>query len=319
MFGFDPEELRIEHIDDIGSVFEEDSSDPDACLGLRSALEGRTVKRELVLHSRSNPETLVVAFVATPMRDVGGAVCGAVAVVRDITQQRAMERMKDDFLAIAAHELKTPVTAIKGYAQLAISRLHADAEPARLRRALNTIDQQAERIAHLVEELLDMNRIQAGQLHLQRKWLDLVALAQRSIEQAQQQTSQHQFMLEAPSQIEGCWDEARIEQVLQNLLGNAMKYSPEGGMITTTIALLEDVVHVTVRDQGIGIPPEKQPRIFEPWFQAHTDTSGDYGGMGLGLSICKEIVQRHGGSMWLESKQGKGSLFGFTLPLKAPE
>jgi signal transduction histidine kinase len=236
-------------------------------------------------------------------------------VVRDITQQRAMERLKDDFLAIAAHELKTPVTAIKGYAQLALSRLQTDAEPGRMQRALQTIDQQAERIAHLVEELLDMSRIQAGQLHLQRTRLELVALAQRSIEQAQQSTTHHQFVLDAPTKAEGCWDEARLEQVLQNLLGNAMKYSPDGGTITTTIALLDDVVHVTVRDQGIGIPPDKQPRIFEPWFQAHTDTSGDYGGMGLGLSISREIVQRHGGHMWLESKYGSGSLFGFTLPL----
>ncbi len=316
MLGCSPDQPSISHIDDIASLLADEAGNPGTRLGLRSALEGGTVRRELELRPCDATQPTIVALVATPMRDAGGQITGAVSVVRDVTQQKAMEQLREDFLAMAAHELKTPVTAIKGYAQLALTRLQSNAEPQRLQRALETINTQAERIAHLVQELLDASRIQEGFLVLQPECFDLVALAQRCIEHVHQQTTKHEFRLEAPPALEGAWDQLRIEQVLQNLLENAVKYSP-GGSIVTTIALRDHHAQVTVRDYGVGISPEKQQRVFEPWFQAHADTVGDYGGMGLGLSICKEIVERHGGHMWVESNEGEGSLFGFTLPIEA--
>ncbi len=319
MFGYSHETVRIATVDDIGSLFTFNGGEPETRLGLRTALEGQTVRRELVLQPRGAGKRITVALVATPMRDPGGAIMGAVSVVRDVTEQKMMERLRDDFLTMASHELKTPVTAIKGYAQLALTRLQANGDRARLHRALETIDAQAARISHLVEELLDASRIQEGHLDLRPVSFDLVALAQRCIEHVQQGATGHRFVLDAPAALHGYWDELRIEQVLQNLLENAVKYTPTGGVITTTIAVLDTMVHVTVRDTGVGISAEKQLRVFEPWFQAHTDSIGDYGGMGLGLSICKEIVQRHGGRIWVESEESRGSLFGFSLPLVKTE
>lgn len=317
MLGCSVTESRIVNIDDIGSLLVADSSTAETRLGLRSALEGRTVRRELELRPCGTMGPTVVALVATPMRDADGQITGAVSVVRDVTQQKAMEQLREDFLAMAAHELKTPVTAIKGYAQLALTRLQSNADPQRLQRALETINAQAERIAHLVQELLDVSRIQEGQLVLQPRRFDLVGLAQRCIDQVQHQTSQHNFTLESPPSVEGMWDQLRIEQVLQNLLENAVKYSPGGGAVIMTITVQKRDVQVMVQDYGVGISREKQQRVFEPWFQAHADTVGDYGGMGLGLSICKEIIERHGGHMWVESVEGQGSLFGFTMPIEA--
>lgn len=316
MFGARLDDLRLHTIDDLPNLFAESCRDRMQVFGLRQALVGQGVRAELHLQPRALGQVVIAAVTATPIRDSAGEIIGAVAVVRDVTQHKAMERLKDDFLAIAAHELKTPVTAIKGYAQIALTRLRRNADVSRIQGALTTIDEQAERIGRLVEELLDVNRIQAGFLELQVAPFDLIATVRSSIEYAQGKALQHSFTLDAPPALIVTADQARIEQVLQNLFDNAIKYSPDGGQITATVHTIDRTAYVTVRDQGIGIPRDKQPRIFEPWFQAHGNTVGDYGGMGLGLSISREIVERHGGRMWLESIEDQGSLFGFTLPLE---
>lgn len=318
MFGFDPAQTQPTTLDDLVSLFEPETPQREVMLGLPAALEGRALRHELLLRP-AVPESvpMSVLVTATPMRDQSGAVIGAVAVVHNMTQQRAMERLKDDFLSVAAHELKTPVTAIKGYAQLALMRLKTGGHGESLQRALHTIEEQSQRIAHLVDELVDVSRIQGGQLELRFQQIDLVGLAKRTLEQAQQHAPQHRLVLEAPPSLPLVVDAPRIEQVLQNLLENAIKYSPDGSTIRLSIQTHGELAHIAVVDPGVGIPPDKQEHVFEAWFQAHGDTVGDFGGMGLGLSICKEIVERHGGRIWVDANQAQGSRFCFTLPLPA--
>ena len=145
--------------------------------------------------------------------------------------------------------------------------------------------------------------------------LDLAGLVRRVVEQAQLQAPLHQLTLDAPATLPLIADELRIEQVLQNLLENAIKYSPVGGPIRVVVDRSAGMARVVVIDRGIGISRDKQAYVFDAWFQAHGDTVGDFGGMGLGLNICKEVVERHGGQIWVESTQEQGSRFGFNLPL----
>lgn len=316
MFGLAERQADLRTIEDISRLFSADCADGQRCFGLRAALQGRTVRDELTLELQRRPQsTQVVAVIATPMRDSTGKVVGAVAVVRDVTQQKALEQLRRDFIAAAAHELKTPITTLKGYAQLALMRLRTNIDRPRLQRALQSIDIQADRVVHTVQKLMDVTKMQVGLLDLQPEVVDLAAVVKGCVEQTQAMSSRHELLLRTPEQLEIIADRLRITLVVQNMLDNAIKYSPEGGTIEIELWSKHGEVWLTVRDHGVGISRDKQSRIFEPWYQAHEESVGDVGGMGLGLSISREIVERHGGRMWCESTEGSGSLFGVTLPL----
>lgn len=316
MFGLVEGQTQLRTIEDIPLLFAADCDDSKQCFGLRAALQGRTVRDELTLELERRPQsTQAVAVIATPMRDAAGRVVGAVAVVRDVTQQKALEQLRVDFISAAAHELKTPITTLKGYAQLALMRMRTNIDRPRLQRALESIDIQADRVVHTVQKLMDVTRMQVGLLDLQPEVIDLVALARGCVGQTQAISSRHKLSLVAPEKLEIMADRLRITLVVQNMLDNAIKYSPEGGTIEIELRSENGEALLTVRDHGIGISHDKQSLIFEPWYQAHAQSVGDIGGMGLGLSISREIVERHGGRMWCDSTEGAGSLFGFTLPL----
>lgn len=284
-------------------------------LGLRAALAGEAVRTECQVQVR-NQQPRVVDISATPIYDDAHEISGAVTVVRDITRAKEMDRLRDDFLSIAAHELKTPITALKGYVQLVLKRVGDHPELENARRFLEMVDQQADRITSLVQKLLDAGRIHAGKLDLQRSTFDLQGLLELVAERMQQFSLVHTIIVAHSAPVMVHADQHRIEQVLINLVDNAIKYSPGGGPITLDARLEDAQVVVSVRDEGLGIPVEKLSRVFDRWYQAHAGTSGDFGGMGLGLSICKEIVEQHGGRIWAEAAE-RGSHIRFTLPLAA--
>ena len=287
-------------------------------LGLKLALRGETVYAECGVELPRAAKELIVDICATPIADVSGAIVGAVAVVRDITDAKAMDRVKEDFLSIAAHELKTPITALKGYAQLALKRIGDLPEVGSSRRFLETIDDQADRINGLVQKLLDVSRIHAGKLDLQWSRFDLYELVEVAAERAQMISPIRLTVVEPRASTMVTADMPRIEQVLYNLIDNAIKYSPDGGTVRIAVDCVDDNARVVVHDQGMGIPSAKLPYIFDRWYQAHYSSHGDYGGMGLGLYICKEIVERHGGTIWARSDERGGSSIGFTIPLRPP-
>jgi signal transduction histidine kinase len=226
-------------------------------------------------------------------------------------------RARDEFLSIAAHELKTPVTSLRGFAQILLRQLNKNGvvETAQLQRSLSHIDEQSNKLSWLVNALLDHSRLQAGRLTLEPKMLDLVALVTQTISTIQQTTHQHVITLDAPETLSLVGDPLRLEQVLINLLDNAVKYSPNGGSIEVRVTIsAPQLVQISVRDHGLGIAPHHRDRIFDRFFQGHRD--GYRGGMGLGLHISRQIVELHDGNITAEFPESGGTCFIVDLPLR---
>ncbi len=228
-------------------------------------------------------------------------------------------KLKDQFLSLASHELKTPIAAIKGYAQLAERRLAHVPDPSPGVRAtqevLAKINQQADKLTRLVNDLLDVSRIQAGKLELRLELCNLAALCRQAAEE-QELTSGRKIEVSLPDEPVCVWvDRERLGQVLSNLLTNAMKYSEADRPVRLTLRGQSGKAQVVVEDEGVGIPSDELPLIFDRFFRARTARSGSERGLGLGLAICKEIVERHRGAIWAASEEGKGSQFTVALPL----
>lgn len=248
----------------------------------------------------------------------------AIVVLQDVTSLKEAERLKDEFIALAAHELKTPMAAVKGYADM-LTRGPASGLGAPLedwqREALEAIDSATARLVELTNDLLDVARLQADRLELRREPTDLVALARRVSRRMQVTTERHMLRLEASEDyVVADVDAARIEQVLGNLLSNAIKYSPDGGDVRIRVSKSSASAEgeralICVRDTGIGIPKEQQGRLFSRFVRAENARERSIGGTGLGLYLCREILARHGGRIWLESELNQGSVFSIELPL----
>jgi PAS domain S-box-containing protein len=236
------------------------------------------------------------------------------SAIRDITERRAVERMQREFLSMVTHELRNPVTSIRGYAQLMMRRGRY------VEGAAEVMVTQAKRLERIIDDLLDVSRLEAGGLQLHREPVDLVALVRAAAEQAQALTRAHSVRVEAPDgPLVGQWDATRLQQVLHNLLSNAIKYSPDGGPIVVRVAAAAAEAQVSVTDQGIGIAPEALPKLFSRFFRTDAARTTGVQGLGLGLHICKALVEAHGGRMWVASVPGQGSTFTFTLPFHPGE
>ncbi len=242
-----------------------------------------------------------------------------ISVARDITERQRAEaalrlasEAKDVFLAAASHELRTPLAAAKGHAHLAMLKLGAENESG-TGRSLKIINRQIDRMAKLVEDLLDVSRLQAGRLSLELERFDLSQLVRETCDRMTVLSQQHALKLEVPELLEGVWDRGRLDQVITNLISNAIRYSPEGGEVLVRMAEDGRGVTFSVSDRGVGIPPEKQGLIFERFGRAH---GAKYGGLGLGLTISQGIIEQHGGRISVESSgvAGQGTTFRVWLP-----
>jgi len=220
---------------------------------------------------------------------------------------------RDDFIELLAHDLKNPLAAMKGYSQLATRRLR-QGDTAYVARALGMIDDKSEQLRRLMDDILDVTRLAAGTFSITRQEFDLVRLLHNEVEAAQTTTTDHILLLDAAGSCLLSGDADRLAQVLQNLLSNAIRYSPTGGPIAVRLTQPDGQALITVCDQGIGIAPEDLPRIFERAYRGQG--SHMKGGRGLGLYISREIVRLHSGRIWAESS-GAGSCFSITLPLPA--
>ncbi|MEM8533830.1 MAG: ATP-binding protein [Chloroflexota bacterium] len=226
-------------------------------------------------------------------------------------------RTRDQFLSIASHELKTPLTSLRGYAELFQRRATREGTlKERDQRALTIILEQSSRLNRLIDSLLDLSRIQMGRLGIDQAPIDMRELTQRVVERTRMSVDQHTLDLhnvEQPLMVQG--DELRLEQVLQNLIQNAIKYSPEHNMISIRVERHEHTAHISVIDQGIGIPTEALPRLFRRFYRAQNVDPKRISGMGIGLFLVKEFVTLHGGEVIVESQEGIGSTFTVSLPL----
>lgn len=224
---------------------------------------------------------------------------------------------RDRFLSIASHELRTPLTTLKGYAELVLRRAQREGVVTeRDQRGLQTVFEQANQLHRLLELLMDLSQIQAGHQSNERRPVDLSALARRVVTTLRPTLDEHALELDAPDEplvVEG--DELRLEQVLQNLLQNAIKYSPQGGTVTVRLERHNGQAALGVSDQGIGIAPEQLERIFDLFYRGGLNASQSAPGTGLGLYVVKEIVSLHGGTVEVTSQEGEGSTFTVRLPL----
>jgi len=245
------------------------------------------------------------------------AIENAKLYTEQVEARRKLEdvsRLKDEFLSIASHELRTPVTSIKGYTQLA-KALITEGDLGTSGEYLEIALDQIDRMSRLILELLDVSRIETGRLEIRREPIDWTEFVADVVSHHHAIVGERRITLDLPSshkRVEG--DRDRLEQVLGNLLENAVKYSHEESEVNVTVIDEDDRVLTSVRDSGIGIPDDELNQVFERFHRGRQVSSSNYGGLGLGLYIARQIVERHGGQIWVESVEGQGTTFTFSLP-----
>jgi len=254
-----------------------------------------------------------------PVRRREGATIGRILVLRDVTRESEAERMRTALISNVSHELRSPLTSIKGYVETLLQG--GPWEPDEEREFLEIIASAADKLANLVDNLLDAAKTEAGVLTLEREPVRLERIAEQVVAQRRPLTPRHHLQVEAELGLPiADADPMRVEQVIANLVDNAVKYSPEGGPIIVRVRG-GDVLTVSVADRGVGISPEEAERLFERFYRVDSSLARATKGLGLGLSICKGLVEAHGGRIWVESAgPGQGSTFSSTLPrLAGPE
>ena len=265
--------------------------------------------------------TLRQRFFAVTVASVSAMeTSGAVIVLHDITDLRKLERVRRDFVANVSHEFKTPLTAIQGFAETLLAGAMDD--PRNRIRFLQIILEHSRRLARLTDDLLELSKMDADRLDLELDRLSVSQFVQSCLETAQRPATEKNLRVSANlkgSLRDIAADRRRLAEVLQNLLDNAIQYTPSGGQIVVSASSDGDQVTFTVSDTGIGIPRTDQPRIFERFYRVDVARSREVGGTGLGLSIAKHLVEAHGGRIWVESEVGQGSKFHFTVPVFQPQ
>ncbi len=234
--------------------------------------------------------------------------------IEDITEEKQIERQKDDFISIASHELKTPVTSMKMYAQILQKHplLTNDKKAADM---LSKMDSQMNRLTELVASFMNVYKLGTGKLRLHKKHFELVELITEVVANFQYTVTSHIVEQTGELKAKVFADSARINQVLVNLISNAIKYSPDADKVIVNLSKTKGIVTVSVQDFGMGIPKDEQNRIYERFFRAKGKKEGKIPGLGLGLFISTEIVKQHGGKLWVDSVDKQGSTFYFTLPI----
>ncbi len=283
----------------------------DASLDSLRSLGGGTMDRVLELESQG------IALRLKAVRVSGQAGDGQIALfLQDMSHQKEMERARDQFLYHITHELRTPLTNIRAYAETLSEGVLEDRDS--LRECYNVIIGETERLSHLVEDILSVSQLEAGSARLTMGDVQTARLVRQVVEdqQAAADAKNIELGLSLPSKVPTIrGDKDRLAVVLTNLVGNAVKYTPEGGQVE--VSCVEDGARllISVRDTGYGIAPEDQDQIFEKFYRAETEETAQLPGTGLGLAIAKETVRSHGGTIELESERGKGSTFTISLPI----
>ena len=299
------------------------------------ALAGETVmNQEFTAGEIGESVPLTLSISAAPLHEANELQLypiGVVAVLNDITSNKQIEKLKDEFVSVVSHELRTPLTSIKGFTQHLIRRIDRRLRKAHQEqnniasagdlpesydlRSLHIVQSQTEHLERLVNDLLDLSRVQWGNLNLQYTSFFLADVLAECVHSAQVSADQHTIYLDIQVQdTKILADQTRMGQVIGNILDNAVKYSPNGGQVTVQLGDLDGDYLVNITDQGIGINPVYLDHIFERFYRLRNSASRQYSGIGLGLYVTRAIIERHGGRIWVTNNQGVGCTFSFTLP-----
>jgi len=265
---------------------------------------------------RHDGRRTTVSITYSLLYDDEGTLVNIIGNVHDVTRFREAEEMKAMFISVISHELKTPVALIKGYAST-LRREDAQWDHETVLESLAIIEEESDRLDRLINNLLEASRIQAGTLKLELSDVYIPKLAAKAVKRFRGQTTKHDLQLDFPADFPPLLaDEERLQEVFYNLISNAIKYSPQGGTIRVGGRVHDDYVELFVSDEGLGIPADKQQRLFEPFYRVDSGLGRRTQGVGLGLFLCRAIIEGHGGRIWVESTPGQGSTFRFTLPLR---
>jgi len=284
-------------------------------------LVGEEISNEELEMRQADGGKVWVSLSVRPIRDKEGRVVASRSMVVDISERKKLDQLKDDFIGLVSHELRSPMTVITGAINTALTEAER-LSPEETRQLLKDAALEAELLSNILGNLLELSRVQANRLFLHTEPIDIRRVVQDAVEGIKRQSSAHQFMVSLPRKLPPVYaDPLRLERILYNLLENAVKYSPQGGKIRVSVRLQEENLAIGVSDQGIGISPSDQTKLFAPFQRLEEFRPEGARGVGLGLLVCRRLVEAHGGRIWVESELGRGSTFFFTLPLsqKQPE
>jgi PAS domain S-box-containing protein len=316
MFGLVSTQVVGRRLEDLRPLVDRIFADPEGFAARVGASVADTSARFTETFAQAWPQERILELVSTPVRS-DGRFLGRLFGLRDVTQERELDRMKTEFVSQVSHELRTPLTAIKGFTDLL---LDGDAGEVNEEQTeyLQIVKQNVERLVALINDLLDVSRIESGRITLKLDSIDLRAIVEMVVATMRPLLEQKQQSLTVqmgPDLPHARGDHDRILQVVTNLVSNAYKYTPAGGAICVEASHSGDRVQIAVRDTGIGIAAEDIPRLFTRFFRVDSSLTREIGGTGLGLSIVKSIVELHGGSVAVQSAPGSGSTFSFDLPV----
>ena len=287
---------------------------PEVSPLIQAVEEGVSTEPRIFQIKRGGPDAqdALIALVAAPILDDKGQITGTVGVFRDVTQEQAVSRLKDELVSLVSHELRTPMASVLGFSELMLTRQLSEAKS---RLYVETIYKEAQRLSNLINDFLDVQRMESGRQVYNYTEVDLKPVMRQISNVFGRERGR--LRLEIPADLPMVRaDPDRIAQTLTNLISNGLKYSPDGGEVLVEARLNEqNMVEFRVQDRGLGIPREAQPQLFTKFYRVDNSDRREIGGTGLGLAISREIIEAHGGKIWLESEPGRGSTFYFTLPI----
>lgn len=314
MFGWTAEQVVGRDLDEL--LQPKDVNGNRTCIGRLAKDKELTItkgtpEREVLTLTRSGAP-LWIGVTSSFERGPGGSVSSITAVMRDIGRRRRIDLAKSEVISAVAHELRSPLTSVKGFTSTLLHRWERFDDKQK-KHLLATINADADRVTRLIGELLDVSRLEAGRLPLSRHMISLEGITSRVVDRIRPRAEKHEIVFEFPAAFPQVWaDSDKIEQVLTNLVENAVKYTP-GGLVEVTGRVQEEAVLVTVTDEGKGIVQEHKYQVFNKFFRERAQAQNP--GTGLGLYISKGLVEAHGGRIWVENGSEKGAVFCFTLPL----
>jgi len=278
-------------------------------------LAGEEIHDEELEMCRADGSKIWANLSVRPIRDREGNVIASRSEIVDFTEHKKLDQLKDDFISLVSHELRSPMTVITGAINTALTEGER-LSPEEVSQLLKDAALEADSLSRLLNNLLELSRVQANRLLLHAELISIKKVIQDTVSEIKRRSSVHKFVVDLPGRLPAVYaDQLRLERILYNLLENAIKYSPQGGEIKVSARPREEYLVIGVSDQGIGISPSEQARLFAPFQRLEESRPEGIGGAGLGLLVCRRLVEAHGGQIWVESEPDNGSTFFFTMPL----